>query len=972
MRNSRILVVALAVLFAPLAFAQNESLEKVRDLFQNQDYAAAQEAALKIDRAKLGQDDQNELDRLLNVLPKAIQSDKRADQEVADADRAFEAGRWDEADRMYRSVVNNEYAKSAVRTHSTARLPLIDEKRKLGGAIEVKKEPAPVTAAGTDLQGLPPQPASQEPSAARRMSLIEELRDNDRLQWERAEAKMREAINNAEAAAGNNSFEEARVFALQAVSVIEAARNYAQPVSKYEAAKATANAAVTRIDTLSREDAANRTETEREEIVKRIATRKARQDQQRREKTEQLFNTGLQLSREQRFGEAAEAMREILFIDPANNKAAYLLDAYENSDSFSRQVKVKRVASGQFQAQMADNAEALIPWDREVLYPRNWQEISARRKSLGESAGGEDDSELNRKLEVKQPEINFESTPLSQVVDYLSEVNQFNVAVDWEDLGSHGIERDKPVSLRLRDVSLKTVMDTMLSQAGGDIRLGYRIGEGLMRVASRDKLDRSKYILVYDIRDLLSTVPNFAAPDMTLYNTPSGKGVDATLASSSSIFGETSGGLELHQSSADAARTSVQSQYFMDLIRQMVAPDSWRESGGGDGAMRELNAQLIVYQTSEAHRQVRDLLSQLREAADLMINVEGRFLTVTNNFLEQLGVDLDFVFNSGTAGYDRAFNTTDGSPLTDPFTGSALLIPRNYSRAGVLPAIPGNGAPIAQNSVLQPYTNAGLVPYSTGAVPESKFMSPIGAQQNSLNLADPQSITTGVANSFGGGAAQPALNIAGSFLDNLQIDFLIRATQANRRSSVVQAPRLMLLNGQRAFVAVTRNRSYVSTVVPTVATGAVGVQPTIANAPSGTALDVQGTISSDRRYVRLVVRLGLSSEPRFDRFEVTRASGNSPGVFVLLPDSEQRSVQTAVSVPDGGTVLLGGLKQVGEVEVEAGVPILSKIPILKRAFTNTTTVKDTQTLLILLKAKIMIQSEAENEAFAPFASERPG
>lgn len=73
-------------------------------------------------------------------------------------------------------------------------------------------------------------------------------------------------------------------------------------------------------------------------------------------------------------------------------------------------------------------------------------------------------------------------------------------------------------------------------------------------------------------------------------------------------------------------------------------------------------------------------------------------------------------------------------------------------------------------------------------------------------------------------------------------------------------------------------------------------------------------------------------------------------------------------MPDGGTVLLGGLKQVGEVEQEAGVPILSKIPVLKRAFTNTSEVKDTSTLLILLKAKILIQKEQEEEAFPTLAT----
>lgn len=970
MRSSRILVVALAFVVAPLALAMNDQLDKARDLFQRQNYSAAQEVAIKVDRAGLSKDEQDELDRMLNVLPTAIQAGKRADQEAADAEAAFSGGKWDDAERLYKSISTNEYAKDELRKQATERLPQIDEKRKLGGAIEDKKEPA-LAAPGNKVEGLDTTtpPAASAPATPRRVSLIDEIRDNDRLQWERAEAKMREAIRSADAAAAAQRFDEARAFVLQAQSVIEAAKAFAQPPSKYEAARAQALDAATRLDAQRREFESAKTEAERQQITQRIEERKRHQDELRREKVEQLFNTGRQLSKEQRFGEAAEAMREILFIDPTNALAAYMLDTYEDWDSYARQVAVKNTMNRQFQAQMSENYESLIPWDREVLYPRNWQELTLRRRNVGDVAGSEEDSELNRKLEVKQPEVNFESMPFSQAVDFLSDVNQFNMAVDWEDLSLHGIERDKPVSLRLRDVSLKTVLETLLSQAGGNERLGYRVGEGLMRIASRDKLDRAKFILVYDIRDLLGSIPNFTSSESLFFD---GNKKAEPVATNTSIFGDTSSSLELHQANAEAARTSAQSQYFMDLIRQMVAPDSWREAGGGDSAMRELNGQLIVYQTSEAHRQVRDLLSQLREAADLMISVEGRFLSVTNNFLEQLGVDLDFVFNSGTAGYDRAFSTADGSPLADPFTGSALLVPRQYSRAGVLPATPAFGAPLAQGSVLQPYTAAGLVPYTTGAVPESKFMTPIAAQQGSLNLTDPSQISTGVANSFGGTSAAPALNIAGSFLDNLQIDFLIRATQADRRSSVVQAPRLMLLNGQRAFVAVTRNHQYVSTVTPTVATAAVGVAPVPANASSGIVLDVQGTISADRRYVRMVVRTSLQSDPVFTRFEVSRASGNSPGVFVLLPDSEIRQVQTAVTVPDGGTVLLGGLKQVGEVEVEAGVPILSKIPVLKRAFTNSTTVKDTNTLLILLKAKIMIQSEAENEAFAPFASERPG
>jgi len=268
---------------------------------------------------------------------------------------------------------------------------------------------------------------------------------------------------------------------------------------------------------------------------------------------------------------------------------------------------------------------------------------------------------------------------------------------------------------------------------------------------------------------------------------------------------------------------------------------------------------------------------------------------------------------------------------------------------------------------LQPYNQPGFVPANGGIIPQIDSMTPISMQQGSMSLVAPRN--TGVPGSFASQSGlTPALNIAGSFLDNLQVDFLIRATQANARSSIVQAPRLVLFNGQASSISVGRSRSYVGSLEPRLAEGAVGFQPVQNQADSGVNMYVEGTISADRRYVTLTLQVQQRDEPTFEKFEVQRASGNSPGAFIMLPDQSFAVLQTTVSVPDGGTVLLGGLKQVGEIEVEAGVPILSKIPVLKRAFTNQTTVKDTRTLLILVKAKIIIQKEAEDEAFPTFTS----
>ena len=87
--------------------------------------------------------------------------------------------------------------------------------------------------------------------------------------------------------------------------------------------------------------------------------------------------------------------------------------------------------------------------------------------------------------------------------------------------------------------------------------------------------------------------------------------------------------------------------------------------------------------------------------------------------------------------------------------------------------------------------------------------------------------------------------------------------------------------------------------------------------------------------------------------------------FVQLPDISTQAVECTVSVPDGGTILLGGQKVASEMEREMGVPILSRIPVLNRAFTNRAKIRDEETLLILVRPKIIIQKEYEEEAFPP-------
>jgi len=241
-----------------------------------------------------------------------------------------------------------------------------------------------------------------------------------------------------------------------------------------------------------------------------------------------------------------------------------------------------------------------------------------------------------------------------------------------------------------------------------------------------------------------------------------------------------------------------------------------------------------------------------------------------------------------------------------------------------------------------------------------------------------------LANVIGGTSGiGPSLATGLTFLDDFQVTALIRATQAAQSRSTITAPRVTLFNGQRAYVLISTQRAYVSDLQPIVGTGAVGFDPTVALVNTGAILDVQATVSSDRKYVTLTLRPQVAQLLSLVAFPVAQATagggtgngnnnnqnnGIATGI-IQQPEIQITEVRTTVSVPDGGTLLLGGQSLAAEIERESGVPVLSKIPFLKRLFTNRSTAKDDQVLLILVKPTIIIQREQEAKQF-PLLSER--
>ncbi len=380
------------------------------------------------------------------------------------------------------------------------------------------------------------------------------------------------------------------------------------------------------------------------------------------------------------------------------------------------------------------------------------------------------------------------------------------------------------------------------------------------------------------------------------------------LAGSGGGGGGAAGGVLSFDDEEEEGSTGVDSDKLIELIEDKLGEED--EAGSV-----EYSAGILICRKSlRAHEKIIKLLDALRRTVGIMVTVESRFIQVQNNLLEHLGVD---IINQ------------DAAPVGDDF--GTITQPR------------GPNGPNSMN-VGYNYTDAqGQANYRAGIVNTLSSLAPAGLPFNISN-------TGGIALQY-------------NFLDDFQLQAILEAVRKTQKSRVVNAPRLTVFNGQRSHILNIRQRAYIQDVEVN-QTGVIPVlNPVIGIINTGAILEVRPTVSHDRRYVSLEVKPTLAAElPARIPAPVTLANAFT-SIPIELPVITVQKLRSSVTVPDGGTVLLGGLKNFDEYEAESGVPFLLRIPIINNLFRRQAMHKLQASMVVLLKADITIIREEERRVF---------
>lgn len=181
---------------------------------------------------------------------------------------------------------------------------------------------------------------------------------------------------------------------------------------------------------------------------------------------------------------------------------------------------------------------------------------------------GEDhiDPVLRAQLDRQLPQVEFNGVGLTDVIDFLRDVSGANIVVNWKDLEAAGIDRNSPVTVKLRNIkfskALSVILDSLFLSNAKQGSLLWRADGNILTILSTG--DAGKVIRrTYDVHDL--------------------------------------------------AAEGGKADSLVRMITGSIDAGSWKDNGGTTGTIKFEGGKLVITQTQANQEAVANLLARARE-----------------------------------------------------------------------------------------------------------------------------------------------------------------------------------------------------------------------------------------------------------------------------------------------------------------------------------------------------------------------
>jgi general secretion pathway protein D len=553
--------------------------------------------------------------------------------------------------------------------------------------------------------------------------------------------------------------------------------------------------------------------------------------------------------------------------------------------------------------------ETLIPYAEDALIrypdPAYWTRVLERAERVGVIAEEEaEDPEIiavKNRLDTLPIDLDFADASLSDIVEFIREYAKVNIEISQE-VRREGTA-DKRISFQVKGLVLKSVLKILLSNYGLDYMF-----EGKLILITTPELAAGKPSLqVHDVRDLLRTLADFPGPDLELKSVSDGvAGIGAAFAPE------------------EPPPPAISAEQLKKLITDSIEPASWTERQDVSCELSS-SGQLLVVHTPQVQQQIKRFLDKLRSFTGSMVSIEARFLKVDDDFLEHVG----FEWRSDP----------NAPPIGTPPTG----------------AVWGPNYRFNDTTAAQP-TDSGFWSQPGNAGGPNAF----GTHYSDFRFRTQLPMTDSTGNPLLGNMLSPrgGLGMVVNVLEDWGANIVMRAVRKKEMAVTLNAPRVTVFNTQRAHLLVAQQRAYIQDYDVQISTDARAYDPIIGYIQFGLALDVRAIVSNDRKYITLELRPGMSENIQMRKIDIAR--GNEiREVWIQLPQVRLQRAMTTVRMPDKGTILIGGLKNVLDHDIEESTPFLSRIPIVGELFRVKRRIDEKRMIIILVRAEIIDTSELE-------------
>ncbi|MDQ8194415.1 hypothetical protein QEH59_08255 [Coraliomargarita sp. SDUM461004] len=592
----------------------------------------------------------------------------------------------------------------------------------------------------------------------------------------------------------------------------------------------------------------------------------------------------------------SKVIRDLL----TRGRAQYLNGDYDGAASTFKEVEARDANNSEAKLFQTKIAELLGGIHKQNFYKTREQMLtevdqSWERPKVFDIQSAGPDVVVNPGLQDKLngiiiPQVNFSGMELTRVIETLSELS---VEYDPERVGVNIVPLFNPndanprVNISLRNLNLDRILQFVTQQ----VNFAYDVGGDAITVSPDGGSS--------DVNTVTEFFPISRATVIRLTGFRDGGGsssgpVDPFAAPSAG------GGGPSQNDEVEALQNFFQSAGVnFELPGASLAFDG---------------EQLIITQTRRNLERMRIILRNYNEVKQ--VEIEAKFLEVSQNDLDEVGFDWTVTSASGNQTFDFG-----GRQLADAFGVN--------TDSSTINIVTPSGSTTSDNSAPDLPTT--------------------------IDLAS--------------GLSTDLFSAAGWSVNGAGVDFAIRALSRKSGSDLMSAPKVTVLSGKRANITVAQELRYpesygdIESTVSSNNTGGAAISIT-AGTPQDFVSRNVGVEMSVTPNVENDDTISLILEPRVTEFEGFVEYG---GPSIALADEtvatvpagfyqpifSTREISTEVTVFDGATVVMGGLTRDEVKSVNDSVPVLGDIPGLGRLFRSEGETRQKRNLLIFVTANLV-------------------